>query len=299
MRDKDKIPNITNDNEQEYWQEFKNTQSPYIREALINKYSPLVKYAADRIYVNMDTQENVELQDLFGFGAFGLMDAINKYNPNNVDINFKTYALDKISRAIYDGLRELDYLSDSMRDVWYAGDDSNDKTEYVAERENTKNKIVDALKKLPEKEKQVIILYYYYDLTLKEVANILEVPESKISQLHTKAINDIKDLYKNGNILEPRLSRNIKPQEMTDIFIIPVSQYNETMKNYIETPTTYLSDVWYVDDDYDEISVIDTLKSKTNHEYFIDREYTKNKIIADLKKLPEKVTKAVIIIIKS
>ena len=297
MRDKDKIPNITNDNEQEYWQEFKNTQSPYIREALIIKYSPLVKYEANRIYVNMSSHENMELQDLVGFGSFGLIDAINKYNPNE-DIKFKTYALTQISNAIYDGLREIDYPPCSINDVWYAGDDSNDKTEYVAERENTKNKIVDALKKLPEKEKQVIILYYYYDLTLKEVANILEVPESKISQLHTKAINDIKDLYKNGNILEPRLRRNIKPQEMTDIFIIPISKYNETMKRYIETSTTYLSDVWYVDDDYDEISVIDTLKSKTNHEYFTDMEYAKNKIIADLKKLPEKVTKAVIIIIQ-
>ncbi|MDO7019342.1 sigma-70 family RNA polymerase sigma factor, partial [Brachyspira innocens] len=263
MRDKDKIPNITNDNEQEYWQEFKNTQSPYIREALIIKYSPLVKYEANRIYVNMSSHENMELQDLVGFGSFGLIDAINKYNPNedikfktyaltqisnaiydglidainkynpNEDIKFKTYALTQISNAIYDGLREIDYPPCSINDVWYAGDDSNDKTEYVAERENTKNKIVDALKKLPEKEKQVIILYYYYDLTLKQVANILEVPESKISQLHTKAINDIKDLYKNGNILEPRLSRNIKPQEMTDIFIIPISQYNETMKSYI------------------------------------------------------------------
>nr|WP_205676579.1 hypothetical protein [Brachyspira sp. G79] len=85
---------------------------------------------------------------------------------------------------------------------------------------------------------------------------------------------------------------------MTDISIIPISQYNETMKRYIETSTTYLSDVWYVDDDYDEISVIDTLKSKTNQEYFNDREYAKNKIISDLKKMPEKVTKAVIIIIQ-
>ena len=61
MRDKDKIPNITNDNEQEYWQEFKNTQSPYIREALIIKYSPLVKYEANRIYVNMSSHENMEI----------------------------------------------------------------------------------------------------------------------------------------------------------------------------------------------------------------------------------------------
>ncbi|WP_346426132.1 sigma factor-like helix-turn-helix DNA-binding protein [Brachyspira sp. G79] len=139
------------------------------------------------------------------------------------------------------------------------------------------------------------MLYYYYDLTLKEIAKILEVSDSRIIQLHTK---DIKGIYNNSNISYPKLSRNIEPQEMTDISIIPISQYNETMKRYIETSTTYLSDVWYVDDDYDEISVIDTLKSKTNQEYFNDREYAKNKIISDLKKMPEKVTKAVIIIIQ-
>ena len=42
--------------------------------------------------------------------------------------------------------------------------------------------------KLPEKEKKVLVLYYYEDLTLKEIGEVLEVTESRISQLHTKAI---------------------------------------------------------------------------------------------------------------
>ena len=41
---------------------------------------------------------------------------------------------------------------------------------------------------LPDKEKKVIVLYYYEDLTLKEIGEVLEVTESRISQLHTKAI---------------------------------------------------------------------------------------------------------------
>ena len=48
--------------------------------------------------------------------------------------------------------------------------------------------IVDAIKKLPDKEKKVIVLYYYEDLTLKEIGEVLEVTESRVSQLHTKAI---------------------------------------------------------------------------------------------------------------
>jgi RNA polymerase sigma factor for flagellar operon FliA len=41
---------------------------------------------------------------------------------------------------------------------------------------------------LPEKEKKVLILYYYEDLTLKEIGEVLNVTESRVSQLHTKAI---------------------------------------------------------------------------------------------------------------
>jgi RNA polymerase sigma factor for flagellar operon FliA len=52
--------------------------------------------------------------------------------------------------------------------------------------------IKDALELLTEKEKKVILLYYYEDLTLKEISNILEVTESRISQLHTKALQKMK-----------------------------------------------------------------------------------------------------------
>ncbi|ACN82852.1 RNA polymerase sigma factor WhiG [Brachyspira hyodysenteriae WA1] len=222
-KDKDKIPNITNENEQEYWLEFKKTLSPYIREALIIKYSPLVKYVASKISVNMGSHKHIEFQDLVGFGSFGLMDAIDKYNPNR-DIKFKTYAVTRIRGAIYDELRKLDYLPRSIR-------------------------------------------------------------------------KDVKEIEKAREILEARLSRNIKPQEIADMLGIPISKYNETMKRYIEASPTSLSDVWYVGDDSDEISVIDTLKSndKTNPEYLAEREDVKNKIIAALKKLPEKEQQVLIL----
>ena len=49
-----------------------------------------------------------------------------------------------------------------------------------------------ALELLTEKEKKVILLYYYEDLTLKEISNVLEVSESRISQLHTRALQKLK-----------------------------------------------------------------------------------------------------------
>lgn len=48
--------------------------------------------------------------------------------------------------------------------------------------------LTDAINKLPEREKLVIALYYYEGLTLKEIGKVLGVSESRISQMHTKAI---------------------------------------------------------------------------------------------------------------
>jgi RNA polymerase sigma factor FliA len=89
----------------------------------------------------------------------------------------------------------------SLNDVWYTGED-NDKVsiadsiespvslnpDTIVEKVEIKRVIIEAINELPEKEKKVLVLYYYEDLTLKEIGLILEVTESRVSQLHTKAI---------------------------------------------------------------------------------------------------------------
>ncbi len=89
----------------------------------------------------------------------------------------------------------------SLNDVWYTGED-NDKVsigdsiespqslnpDIIVEKEEIRRVIVQAIEDLPEKEKKVLILYYYEDLTLKEIGRVLEVTESRVSQLHTRAI---------------------------------------------------------------------------------------------------------------
>jgi RNA polymerase sigma factor for flagellar operon FliA len=52
--------------------------------------------------------------------------------------------------------------------------------------------VADAITSLPEREKLVITLYYYEDLTLREIGEVLGVTESRVSQLHTKAILRLK-----------------------------------------------------------------------------------------------------------
>lgn len=72
-----------------------------------------------------------------------------------------------------------------------------DEPETVVEKAELKEMLTKALELLTEKEKKVILLYYYEDLTLKEISNILEVSESRISQLHTRALQKMKGRMKN------------------------------------------------------------------------------------------------------
>ena len=57
-----------------------------------------------------------------------------------------------------------------------------------------KTMLIESLEKLTEKEKKVILLYYYEELTLKEISSVLEVTESRVSQLHTRALQKMKEV---------------------------------------------------------------------------------------------------------
>jgi RNA polymerase sigma factor for flagellar operon FliA len=89
----------------------------------------------------------------------------------------------------------------SLNDVWYSGEDSDKisigdsiesplsmNPDIVVEKDEIRRVVVQAIKDLPEKEQKVLILYYYEDLTLKEIGKVLSVTESRVSQLHTRAI---------------------------------------------------------------------------------------------------------------
>ncbi len=68
------------------------------------------------------------------------------------------------------------------------------------EKQELKEILTKTFESLTEKEKKVIILYYYEELTLREISAILEVSESRISQLHTKALQKMR--LKLGNNFE-------------------------------------------------------------------------------------------------
>lgn len=239
------------DDKQRLWDEYRKKRTPDLREKIIIEYAGLVKVVAGRLSIYLGY--NVEYDDLVGYGTFGLIDAIDKYDFDK-GVKFETYASVRIRGAILDQIRKMDWIPRTLRqkqkkvdaaykkieletgrpatdeeiareleisvdelDDWQnqtkvsnlislddymeqgetkveiASSEDYVQPEKVVEQQALKQILVDALELLTEKEKKVIVFYYYEDLTLKEISSILEVTESRVSQLHTKALQKLRN----------------------------------------------------------------------------------------------------------
>ena len=94
------------------WTAYKESAARDVRDQLILHYSPLVKYVAGRVAVGLP--QNVEQADLVSYGIFGLIDAIDKFDPSR-GFKFETYAIARIKGAILDELRSIDWVPRSVR----------------------------------------------------------------------------------------------------------------------------------------------------------------------------------------
>jgi RNA polymerase sigma factor for flagellar operon FliA len=101
-------------------------------------------------------------------------------------------ALIQISNSTIAALDELWTVSDTSGDQISLLDTLQDSgapdPAKVADAADLKDRVADAIARLPEREKLVIALYYYENLTLREIGEVLGVTESRVSQLHTKAV---------------------------------------------------------------------------------------------------------------
>lgn len=238
------------------WMEYSKDKNLQIREKIILEYAPLVKIVAGRL--SMYLGYNVEYDDLVGYGIFGLIDAIDKFDYEK-GIKFETYASLRIRGAILDQIRKMDWIPRSLRQKqkkietamaklegeygraptdseladelgisedeyisWQGqakvtnlvsldefmesgGEKSSnavkasafEQPEAVIEKNEIKEILMETLELLTEKEKKVILLYYYEELTLKEISKVLGVSESRVSQLHTKALQKMKTKLSN------------------------------------------------------------------------------------------------------
>ena len=237
------------------WDDFKATGAMEDRNRLVVHYSPLVKYVAGRLSAGLPN--SIEQADLVSYGMFGLIDAINKFEPSR-GFKFETYAMSRIRGSIIDELRSIDWVPRSLRakaravekvytklehellrtptDAEVADELGTteeelqnvftqisffglvaleetvsvgaDRSESVTlgdtipdtglgpvgafEVEETKQILAQALNRLPEREKIVLTLYYYEGLTLGEIGGILGITESRVCQIHTKAVIQLR-----------------------------------------------------------------------------------------------------------
>jgi RNA polymerase sigma factor FliA len=238
------------------WAAYKGRADEHAREQLILNYSPLVKYVAGRLSINLPN--TVETADLISYGIFGLIDAIDRFDLERA-IKFETYAISRIRGAIIDELRAIDWIPRSVRykarevekayaalegklhrtpseaevademgisladlhqvfsrvsfvnvvaldELLNVGGEKGDKLSLVDtlednraedpvaafESEETKYLLAKAINHLPEREKIVVTLYYYEGLTLAEIGQVLGVTESRICQMHTKAVLQLR-----------------------------------------------------------------------------------------------------------
>ena len=115
-------------------------------------------------------------------------------------------SLVKIANSSVVALDELWTVSDSSGDQVSLLDTIPDPHAADPSREldltDMKDSLADAIAKLPEREKLVIALYYYENLTLREIGEVLGVTESRVSQLHTKAVLRLKSKLQGDTLAE-------------------------------------------------------------------------------------------------
>ena len=240
------------------WVDYKETRDPLLRNKLIERYYPLVRYIGERLLSTLP--RSIELDDLTSAGFFGLMDAIDGFDLTR-GIKFKTYCTTRVRGSILDELRSQDWvprlvrlkankisrawktlearfgreptevemaelLEISVEEFKAMSDEANpvtmyslsdkfddsqadggmEKSDVIADRRtespleclNRRDALEVLTRNLAQKEKRIIILYYYEGLTMKEIGRILDLTESRVCQIHSNVISRLKERIARG-----------------------------------------------------------------------------------------------------
>ncbi len=237
----------------EVWQQYKKDPSQReLRNRLVERYLPLVKYNGERIWSRLP--DGVELDDLISAGVFGLMDAIKAFDLSR-GVKFETYCVPRIRGAMLDELRSMDWvprlvrskaskLNEAVRQLeaklgrhpteielaecmelsvselekmitdanavglislnkkWYETDSYKDvreidiledkKGEDPTRRIQKSDLMRLVTKGLNRNERLIIILYYYEEMTMKEIGSTLDLSESRVSQMHSAIVQRLQ-----------------------------------------------------------------------------------------------------------
>ena len=192
------------------WVEYKQNPDMLLKKQIMLQYTNLVHYVIN--HSRFIAQAVVDEDDYFQFGVEGLSEAIERFDPE-FGTKFETYAIQRIRGKIIDELRKLQAkamigkgrklkahsysLSES-----FDGDEGYQLSEIIPNQDATpeeittqnevKESIITALKDLSERDRLVISLYYYEDLNYKEISEILKITVSRVSQIHSRVIHELK-----------------------------------------------------------------------------------------------------------
>jgi RNA polymerase sigma factor for flagellar operon FliA len=236
------------------WHTYGESHQQNLRDRLVLHYAPLVKYVAGRVGTGLPA--HVDVADLIQSGIFGLVDAIEKFEPER-GLKFETYAMQRIRGAILDDLRSQDWVPRSVRsrardveralerlggrlqrtptdrelaaelkiglaelrelyaqlqltsvvaldELIAAGraaggaggaslaeslpDEGAEDPIATLVDQDSRRQLADAIAQLAERDRVVVTLYYFENLTLAEIGKVLGVTESRVCQLHTRAV---------------------------------------------------------------------------------------------------------------
>ena len=217
------------------WKAYKADMSNQdLRNQLIERYLPLVKYNGERIWARLP--DGVELDDLISAGVFGLMDAIDAFDLSR-GVKFETYCVPRIRGAMLDELRTMDWVPRLVRSKASKLGEATKTLEARFGRSATEAELAEYMglsvaelekmiveanavnlislnkkwyedptrrfqkhdlmrlvtKGLNRNERLIIILYYYEELTMKEIGATLDLSESRVSQMHSSIVQRLKN----------------------------------------------------------------------------------------------------------
>jgi len=200
-------------NNSELWQQFKQNQTPILKKQIILNYVNLVHYVIHHSKFGMNNI--LDERDYFQYGIEGLNEAIDRFDPD-YGTKFETYAIQRIRGKIIDELRKLQnkFKNDSNEssiesfytnvslsrspedeDGYTLGEviaNDSEPASVTIEKTEMKDFLMSAIKELNERDRLLLNLYYFENLNYKEIAELMKITVSRVSQIHTRITKDLK-----------------------------------------------------------------------------------------------------------
>jgi RNA polymerase sigma factor for flagellar operon FliA len=196
------------------WTSYKLNRSPEIKKKIVLSYLNLVHYVITK--TSLIQNGLLDRRDFFQFGIEGLSEAIDRFDPD-YGTKFETYAIQRIRGKIYDELRKYsnkhELVAESETSSSYAHSDISlnqtlndddgiqyhelipsdmEKPDAILEKKDLKEKLLDIMKTLNDRERTILSLYYYEELNYKDIAQVLNITVPRVSQIHSRIINSLK-----------------------------------------------------------------------------------------------------------